>query len=471
MKKKRITSVLASIAVFATVAAAVPMNAGAYDTLLGSTSAPPIDKHLVMDIDANAPNASFEFDIEKFDSTKAEGALYKAAETTNDIDVFNGVVGSSENAVTYTIGDTATNTMTFSPADTSSAVVEGTAGISNEIAWNDTGDGKIGNEKCVSKSIVFDFSKVKFPTPGVYRYLITEKPATSNKAIRNDISFTTEGTNTYRTLDVLVRDYKLYYDSLSAEGKEGLTAPDPSKEELIVLSYVFYAGKYTDGPKGAPSEGVIKSDSFTNKYTTYDLTIGKDVTGNQASKDKYFAVTVSISGAVAGTKYDVSYADDGNDFTTDGSNAETTVSPNSATTCFTAEKSQPTSLTVGTDGTVSQVFYLKHGQRIAIRGIAETTAYTVTEANEDYSASVTPVLTASGETISGTSYEINDEHNSVAVSKIVGDNSIVFTNTKTGILPTGILVSVAGPAVVGVIALLGIAVLLIRGKRRKAEEE
>lgn len=41
-----------------------------------------------------------------------------------------------------------------------------------------------------------------------------------------------------------------------------------------------------------------KGQRFKNSYDTSDLTIRKEVTGNQESKDKYFEFTVKITSAV-----------------------------------------------------------------------------------------------------------------------------------------------------------------------------
>lgn len=54
---------------------------------------------------------------------------------------------------------------------------------------------------------------------------------------------------------------------------------------------------------------------------------------------------------------------------------------------------------------------------------------------------------------------------------IKGNAIVDFTNTRTGTIPTGILLSVAAPAAVGVVVIGGIAYLLIKNKRREAEEE
>ena len=56
-------------------------------------------------------------------------------------------------------------------------------------------------------------------------------------------------------------------------------------------------------------------------------------------------------------------------------------------------------------------------------------------------------------------------------TKIEDDVDAAFTNTRKGTIPTGILLSVAAPAAVGIVVIGGIAYLLIKNKRREAEEE
>ena len=66
-----------------------------------------------------------------------------------------------------------------------------------------------------------------------------------------------------------------------------------------------------------------------------------------------------------------------------------------------------------------------------------------------------------------------DPENTATITdtKILGDVDAAFTNTRKGTIPTGILLSVAAPAGVGVVVIGGIAYLLIKNKRRESEEE
>lgn len=485
---KRTKRIAASLAMAASMALSMSWGASAAGTqyTAGLTTATDgtnpvsqntttIDKYLVMDVNANVPNANFDFSIAPYDSNSAEKAVITAASGSN-LAVINGVTTQSSGTLDFKAND-ATNTgsatagvVAFAKSDTANTVTEGATGVDTAVVWQDNTS---GNEKYAKKTLTLDFSTVQFTEPGVYRYLITETG--TNQGITNDTGVSTADQNTYRTLDVYVEDYAGYLaakETATPGSTSGYTAVNG--KELLITGYVLYDGKHGDAPSATATTTTNKSTSYTNAYATYDLTFSKTVTGNQGSKDKYFAFTVAISGAVEGTVYDVSYADDNNDNTTDG-NADATISanPNSATTCITSNVTQPSTLTVGSDGTVSQVFYLQHGQSIAIRGLTEGTKYTVSEDPEDYKPSAVATAgddqktgdeSAAGSAITLSSNAMSDDY-------IQGNAVIDFTNTREGLIPTGVILSIAAPAGIGVAVIGGIAYLLIRNKRRKAEKE
>lgn len=386
-------------------------------------------KELVMDSEANIPAATFSFSVEPYNSEKNNGEVVIAANTTNKtLAVMNGpvakqtekdgtiVTAPSIEAVTFVAGDTANETMT--------------------IAENSPKEGK----KTASKTAVIDFSGVNFTEPGVYRYLITESG--TNQGITNDSEL-------IRTLDVYVKD---------------------NNGSLEIESYVMYSGKVDNAPKaeatdenavtptpnGAEPEDATKTDKYINTYDTSNVTFSKTVTGNQGSKDKYFKFTVTISNAVAGTKYDV-----------DLSKADKTnipANPNAATTCISESVKNPTVITVDSNATSSTVttacFYLQDGQSITIKGLAKNTTCTVTEAPEDYSPSV-DITEGVGFTnvagkVGGTGTIQSDDVN------------IALTNTRSGVIPTGIDMSFLPILFVGLIAICGVTVLVIRARRKEA---
>ena len=366
------------------VAAALPSAfAFKYTAVAGTNTT--FSKYLVLDSDANVPNATFKF-------TVAPGTAIAATE--NSVAVLAG------------IGAPTIAEVTFAPTDST------TAGLPSDT------DTATAGQKYAKQTVTVSFSGISFPEPGIYRYIVTET-ATTNQGVTNDESAT-------RTLDVYVTD---------------------NDGALEVSSYVLHTG--TDAPAAGTDKGSAdvsntgdklgdKSAGYTNTYDTSNLTFSKTVSGNQASRDKYFAFTVTIRGAVAGTVYDV-----------DLTKADVNISanPNDATTCIGNAVTQPQRLTVPADGTVTQVFYLQHGQEITIKGLAKGTEYAVTENPEDYKQ--TAPDNASGTIVSE-------------------DVTAAFTNTRSGVIPTGVLLTVAPFAAIMAVGAVGIIVMV--GKKRKRAE-
>jgi len=466
MKKRNLLAVLASCAVAASM---FPMTVGATGTNYSeglttakttedkpvSNNTTEFDKYLVMDVNANVPNAAFSFAVAKYDSTKDDKKVIKEADETH-LAVLNGVGGAVFTVDSTKSGSETAGEVKFVQADTTDAVIEGTTGADTAVVWNDETS---GNEKYAKKTLTLDFSNVAFDEPGVYRYLITETG--TNQGIENDTGVASvpddddnETMKTYRTLDVYVEDYAGYYAALDDETKAKY--PAPTGKELLITDYVLYNGKSNDAP--SKNGGTVeKSTSYTNTYTSYDLTFSKTVTGNQGSKDKYFQFNVKISNAVAGTVY-----------TVDLSNADATVQSNSATKEEYIGKTNPTSITADDEGKATVTFYLQNGQSIKILGLAEGTAYEIEETPEDYVASA--VITGDTERTADSS-DVALLDNKVFDTELTEDTTVAFTNDRQGAIPTGVILSVAGPVAIGVAVLGGIVFLVIRNKKRDAEEE
>lgn len=255
-------------------------------------------------------------------------------------------------------------------------------------------------QKYAVQTVTVDFSSVSFTAPGIYRYTITET-ANDQDGITNDTSST-------RTLDV----YVAYQDNSGTN-------------QLEVKGYVLQ-----DGVVANPT---TKSTGFTNTYATNNLTLEKQVTGNQGDRDKYFEFTVNITDAVAGTVYSVDLTD---------ATWNSTSSPN------------PTELTVGESGAVSGTFYLKDDESIVIQGLTANTKYTITE--DDYSTD--------GYT---TTNDVNAADGTTTGEKTMGANNqkVTFTNDKSGTVPTGILLETA-PYVVLMLVVVAGGVALLAAKRK-----
>lgn len=240
-----LTLVLA-LSMFATTALAAETVAGPSDVKF--------DKYLVMDENANVPNATFTF-------TVTAGEALDANVTNKTPKVLAG------------IGTPTVGTAVFAPVDTTFDTAQ-------------TGDTVTlgANQKYAVKEVTVDFSSVTYNEPGIYRYVVTEV-ATTIDGVTNDTADT-------RILDV-------YVDSNAATA------------DLTIAGTVLHPdASIIDGGTGTPAAAYPnKNAGFTNTYATKDLTISNTVTGNQGYRQKYFEFTVAITGAAEGTKYTVDLAD------------------------------------------------------------------------------------------------------------------------------------------------------------------
>ena len=179
-----------------------------------------------------------------------------------------------------------------------------------------------------------------------------------------------------------------------------------------------------------------KSNQYVNEYNTLNLSVKKTVSGNQASRDKYFKFTVTIENAGAGTVVNVD---------TTGCK---TAPVQTAATKYTADEMKTanniTSLAAGEDGKIEHTFYLAHNDVVKITGIPRSATYAVTEEKEDYTN--TPPSNASG--------TLTDS-----------DAELVFLNTRSGNIPTGIVMSIAAPLVLVIAGICGLAVF----KKKKSK--
>lgn len=248
-----------------------------------------------------------------------------------------------------------------------------------------------------------------------------------------------------------------------------------------------------------------KSQGFVNEHVTYDMEFGKETEGNQGSKDKYFKFTLTLTGLTNGT---VLQLDLGNPA---AGGAEAAPPANSATKYEASVMAAANSvdddgsadgkqLIADGTGRIVKDFYLKDGQYIAVKGIPKGVQYTLTEDAEDYKKAdgteevQMKVLTATNTTltnkhldhVSGVignkedyipddagGYGIIDGHYHILT--IDGTNAYVdaekttrytgqrykvnekdvftgFTNTRNGVIPTGVAIGVIGGIVLLVLA-------------------
>ena len=425
--KKRTLKIMAIAMVFALIFAfaAIPASAvTTYTAVQGGTTT--FSKYLIVDSDTNIPNVTFDFSIAPITTGQAAAAGTVAVYAP----------GSAGVSGTPTISDPAfssdtTNTPTY---DTIQADDNGKLNL-------DSG------KKYAAKTVTVDFSSVSFPEPGIYRYVVTEAAAAASGAYRHDTQ-NTGGTPLTRYLDVYVTD--------------------DGNGTLEVSSYVLHK---TDGVVNRNNDSGSadvtnandpvndKSASYVNEYDTKDLSFSKKVDGNQASRDKYFKYTVTVTGLNAS---DV--------FTVDLAGADALPAENNATTY--SNMSNPPSVT-GAQLDSGVVFYLQHEQFIKIEGLPTTAQYTVTETAEDYTSNdgndIVAVAAIGTEGQDG--YVRARTYSDTSTGNMSDDHYVGFTNTRDGIIPTGVLLTVA-PFAIGLLLFGALAVFFIaRKKRREGEEE
>lgn len=445
MKKKRLLAAIASLGIIAS-SAILPMSAsaaGTYTPVNGSEFS--IDKYLVMKNEANVPNVSFGLTIEPIPA----GEVKAATDTT--LAVMQGPAGIKfKTGTDITVTDATTTapasaTVAFKSTDTT--IPEASKG-SRSISFMTT---ETTDEKFAEKKVTIDLSGVAFTEPGVYRYKITENEATGVAGVTDD-------ENTVRYLDVYVKN------ETTGTGSE-----ETETGRLAIQGYFIHTGD--DSPLKGNADSSKKSTGFTNTYTTNDLEFRKKVTGNQASKDKYFKITVKLLNP------DNLTISDSDTFTLTGSWEPEPVG-NAATT-YSAEDmkaaNNKTSLTYADlNGDEGYSFYISDGELIEIHGIPSGLGYTITETEEDYAPSV--AMNDRGDVKTGDKdgegTDINTSaKNSVTDTFLKSDAGVVFTNDRAGNIPTGILSTVAGS--VGIVAVGAAGVLggVIYIKKKKSEEE
>lgn len=409
---KRFTKIMAILMITALIMSFAIISTSAATTYTGVTGGTTtFSKYLIVDTDTNIPNVTFDFSIAPITTGKAA--------TANTVAV-------------------------YAPA---SAGVTGTPTISDPVFTSDTqttptytavqsaDEGKLtldSGKKYAAKTVTVDFSSVTFPEPGIYRYIVTE--AAASGAYTHDTQ-NTGGTALTRYLDVYVTD---------------------NSGTLEVSSYVLHKDDDTieananSGSSEVATDGTAvddKSASYVNEYATKDLAFSKKVDGNQASRDKYFKYTVTVTGLTAGDT-----------FTVNIDNADASPAGNSATTY--SSMTNPTAVT-GTQLASGVDFYLQHGQSIKILGLPTTASYTVVEEAEDYTSAANNDLVA----VAAQGSDPEKTYNDASTGTMDSDKYVGFTNTKNGVIPTGVLLTIA-PFAIGILLFGALAIFLISKRKR-----
>lgn len=377
-----------------------------YDAVKGGEMS--FKKYFVVDEDVEFPEAKFTFTIQP-----TANAIPATATT---MEVLKGVDGA-------TVGEA-----DFSTAPAASDVYDAVQTGDSSITLN-TG------MKYAKKEVKVDFSACEFPEPGVYRYELKENNG-GVKGIDYDTSV--------KYIDVYVVD------------RNGTLVTDDIKYVMHTSSDAPATGTDAGTAGGSLAD---KIDGIQNNYNTTDLYVGKTVTGNQGSRDKYFRFKVDITGLNANAVINVDIA-----------NADATSGTTAATKSEYRNKTNETSLTADSDGKITAYYYLQSGQYVILQGLTEGATYEVTEDAEDYKsiAANTSSFTLSGLTFKDkTSDAVEADQTSGNLEPIYTG----FTNTRDGEVPTGITEKIVPVIVIGAVVVAGIVFFAVRSTKRKSEEE
>ena len=290
------------------------------------------------------------------------------------------------------LGGGSIDTAVFSNADTESTI--------NGLPSDANPSNPTAGKKYAQKSVSIDFPVGTFTKPGVYRFVINET--------NSNLPGVTYDSNPTRYLDVFV------------------VAND--NNELSVNGYVLRDAATDIGTNGEYVEDPdVKSSGYTNSLTQYDFDFSKTISGNQGDKNKRFSFTLTITGANPGT-----YPIIANNVT-----------------------DNPTSITVGANGTATGEYSLTNGSTVKVVGLNAGAVCTVTENPDDY--------TATHKLDTG---EENSGADSGAVT-LNSDHSVAFTNTRNGIIPTGIIMTIA-PFAIGICVFGAVFIFIICRKKRRS---
>lgn len=247
-----------------------------------------------------------------------------------------------------------------------------------------------------SVDVDIEFRMTAFTAPGVYTYTLQETSSSIAGMVIDDTEY---------TLSVVV---------VNADPDD----PDGT-------TYVIDSAEIT--ANGG------KTDTITNYYHTYDLTLNKVVTGAFGNHNEDFTFTV--------------------EFTTNDDNATsfqwayTSVNPTWTDVSF-------------ENGTATVNPTLSDGESVMFRGLPEGTTYTITEGENNYTttAAGTGVDENTGKVVSG-DFVVDGTHSDVAVT---------YTNTLGASPATGIITTFAPYALMVVVAAAACFFFL---RRRNAAED
>lgn len=394
MNSKFTKVLILALAVMLLVAQAVPAMAIDASSDQGSTSVD-ITKNLILG----------QYGVVPKDKTFTFTLVGDNTGSSNDFKVHAGTVKGVTVAAKTGTSYTADVTGTYAE-DTSTETITVKFGTNNDPAASTS-----GTTKTVAKVFTIDFTGVTFTEPGVYRYKLTET---------TDNAYTTTNGTLY--IDVYV------------EYKELTSAPEATyAENLTIGSILVHTGETYSGAGTTQNTGKNEGN-VDNNTISYDLTLEKEVTGNQGSQTQFFTFTVVLTNVPDGT------------YTISGANGDASSGNTPATTITVSQ------------GTGTATVYLKHGQKITIEDLPKGAKYTITETS---ATGYTTAIELDGDgsaDVTSTPGDLKVEEKSE--DGMSGDTDVTYINTRNGVIPTGVLMTIAPFVALILVGVLGAAIVL-----------
>ena len=417
------------------------------------------DKDLVMPKDATVPDVEFNFELEA--NAHGNGVTVEGWEVHTGI--FELIEDADEDTLEKDYSVEFNSTHPTTPGQTG-----------NNVTAKDT-------EKYATESFSIDFSEVKWPEPGIYRYVIKETAGDENgitytvKVFYIDVYVVSDDDGNLSVGNTVVTEDDFLKPDPDKEGEDDenqdgiVDDPTVPKEEDGVkldasgqdpknpgdepqepgegktnpedkVPDEKYPDEEPDPNKPDDNKGINKGKSqadFINNYAPLTLGLSKTVKGNQGSRVAFFKFTVKIENADVedGVYKIVGTTGDGSD-----------------------------KYIIIHSGVGTATVYLKHGQSISIL-VPYDTDYTITEAGDVANADEYKTSTdAAASTWDSTAW--NSDANKGKLSKIAtGEEmansvTVAFVNFQEGAIPTGVLMTIAPFAALMGIGLAGGAVVL-----------
>lgn len=361
-------------------------------------------------------------------SDKDTTLVLKKELIVRDLDDANYTPETPDVTFTYTMSNGTDGTFTSKQEDKAQQVFQ-VKGGTNADAIKVNGAAKSGTvvfnqeDKAtagkVTENISLDFSALTFDASGIYRYVITESDYTTQDG--NDYSKSLPQTTVDKT-----RNIDVYVE-------------DDGTGTFVVKGYVVSKTDTSDGKESGfteekTSDGQDVDSTKSSVYSTYDMTLEKNVSGAKDNSAGYTFVLTLPTDTNGKYKY---------------------------------QKNSGPASTVETTDTYTHTVTLKKGEKIKLQGLPVGHVVTVTENKVD--GFITPDIT-----VDGTAKSMTESGSTWVNSTDVKDNGtkndatdVVVTNKSDSILPpTGILMTIAPfAAMVG----LGAALIALFAKKRKNE--